>query len=246
MLICFYARHRSQAALQIKLVISSDMMAGMVGETGGQRVGSIRHHRRNMWGLWCKYNSKHLIIPRGLYWIHLTQLWGVKCYKSISFKTVKPNNKPFSTINFLRLYSIDMRHYTNDALMSELPCYLTTIMLWCSQGNFAITVYFTCSLYFAWIGHIYWCELGYSALSFITANKNVVFYIVCCTMEGSRWYFWLLETEIEAFSSFFWWKYYLKMTFHLKVWDYIYKHRMAGLVSTQDPPAQLQSRRGKK
>lgn len=44
-LICFQARHRSQAALQIRLVISSDMMADMVGETGGQRVGSAGYRR---------------------------------------------------------------------------------------------------------------------------------------------------------------------------------------------------------
>lgn len=194
MLICFHARHRSRAALQIKLVISSDMMADMVGETGGQRVGSVGHHRRSMWGLWCKYNSKHLIIPHGLYWIHFTQLWGVKSYKSMPFKTVKPDNKPFPNINFLWLCSIDMIHYTNDVLMSELPCYFTTIVLWCSQGNFAFTVYFICSLYFAWIRHIYCC--GFSVLSFITANKNIVFYTVCCAMAASRWYFWLLETEI--------------------------------------------------
>lgn len=44
-LICFQARHHSQAALQIRLVISSDMMADMVGETGGQRVESAGYHR---------------------------------------------------------------------------------------------------------------------------------------------------------------------------------------------------------
>lgn len=47
-LICFQARRSSQAAFQISLVISSDMMADMVGETGGQRVRSAGYRRSTL------------------------------------------------------------------------------------------------------------------------------------------------------------------------------------------------------
>lgn len=44
----FMLRHCNQTALQIEPVISSDMTVNMVGEMGGEGVGSGGHHGRTM------------------------------------------------------------------------------------------------------------------------------------------------------------------------------------------------------
>lgn len=135
----FMPRHYSQAALQSEPIILSDMMANMVGEMGSQGVGSSRHHRRTMWGLQHKYNSKHLIILWSLCSINLTQLFGVnwseKCMVLIllPIKLALYINVAIYTIHNIYLINLSCVYdlISLHAVVDSLPqCHL-----WCTVSN---------------------------------------------------------------------------------------------------------------